>query len=85
MLFTRARVAVFVDGCYWHRCPLHSTAPKNNADWWQHKLAANVARDRDTDRRLAEAGWISLRLWEHEEPRAAADRIVGTVRSRRLT
>src|SRR4051812_7431931 len=55
IVFTRARVAVYVDGCYWHRCPEHGTTPKNNAEWWAAKLQRNVERDRDTDRRLASA------------------------------
>lgn len=73
LVFPRARVAVYVDGCFWHRCPLHATAPKNNAEWWDAKLAGNVARDRDTDACLADAGWRVLRFWEHEDPLAAAD------------
>jgi hypothetical protein len=48
---------VYVDGCFWHSCPEHATVPKNNREWWVEKLAANVARDRDTDRQLREAGW----------------------------
>ncbi|WP_394554600.1 very short patch repair endonuclease [Agromyces sp. MMS24-JH15] len=70
IVFTRARTAVFIDGCFWHGCPEHATHPKRNADYWGPKLAANVERDRDTDRRLEEAGWRVLRYWEHE---AAAD------------
>ncbi len=75
LLFTRAKVAVFVDGCFWHVCPIHSTEPKANAPFWSEKLAANVARDRDTDRRLTEAGWAVVRVWEHELPGAAADHL----------
>jgi DNA mismatch endonuclease (patch repair protein) len=70
--FPGARVAVFVDGCYWHGCPLHGTAPKANAEWWAEKLAANRARDADTDRRLRAAGWRVLRFWEHTDPADAA-------------
>jgi DNA mismatch endonuclease (patch repair protein) len=73
--FPRAHVAVFVDGCFWHSCPEHATVPKNNRDWWQTKLAGNVDRDRDTDRRLTQSGWIVLRVWEHEPASEAADRI----------
>lgn len=80
LLFVGARVAVFVDGCFWHSCPEHGTAPRANAEWWKLKLTANVRRDRDTDRRLVEAGWTSLRVWEHEGL-AAADRIEQAVRS----
>lgn len=78
--FPRLRVAVFVDGCMWHRCPSHGTQPKANADWWRAKLDANVERDRDTDRRLAEAGWTVVRAWEHEDPAAVADRVEAAVR-----
>lgn len=73
--FPTRRVAVFVDGCFWHGCPEHATAPKKNADWWSVKLAANVARDRDTDARLRASGWTVVRIWEHEEPETAARRI----------
>lgn len=80
IVFTRALVAVFVDGCFWHRCPDHSTIPKNNRTWWTAKLDANVARDRDTDRLLGEAGWTVVRIWEHEDPEVAADRVEAAVR-----
>src|SRR4051794_36769834 len=61
LVFTARKVAVFVDGCYWHGCPLHATWPKANAAWWADKLAGNVTRDRDTDRRLHELGWTVVR------------------------
>jgi DNA mismatch endonuclease, patch repair protein len=80
VVFTRKRIAVFVDGCYWHGCPKHGTAPKNNADWWRHKLDANVERDRDTDHRLQMAGWMVVRVWEHDDPKDAADRIEAALR-----
>jgi DNA mismatch endonuclease (patch repair protein) len=75
IVFPRARVAIFVDGCFWHSCPEHATVPKHNQAWWQTKLAGNVDRDRDTDHRLTQSGWIVLRVWEHEPASAAADRI----------
>jgi len=78
--FLNARVAVFVDGCFWHRCPGHGTSPNSNADWWTAKLDGNVARDRDTDARLGSAEWTVLRVWEHEDMAAAAERIAATVR-----
>lgn len=81
--FTRAKVAVFVDGCFWHRCPQHGSMPKNNADWWKTKLATNVERDRATDRELEEAGWLVLRFWEHDDPVEAAPTIEEAVRARR--
>jgi len=80
VVFTRARVAVFVDGCFWHRCPLHSTLPKANADWWLAKLEANVERDRRTDVDLLVDGWNVVRIWEHEDPVDAADLIEALVR-----
>jgi DNA mismatch endonuclease (patch repair protein) len=76
IVFTRRRVAVFCDGCYWHGCPEHGTWPTANAEWWRQKIEANKRRDRDTDARLAEAGWIVIRVWEHEDPDDAAARIV---------
>lgn len=82
IVFTRARVAVLVDGCFWHRCPEHSTIPKANRAWWIEKLDANVARDRDTDARLDVAGWLVIRVWEHEDPVRVADRIEQVVRAR---
>jgi len=73
LVFPRSKVAVYVDGCFWHCCPRHATHPKNNAAWWATKLAANVARDRDTDARLGAAGWVIVRVWEHQKPADAAD------------
>ncbi|MBC2641478.1 MULTISPECIES: very short patch repair endonuclease [unclassified Rhodococcus (in: high G+C Gram-positive bacteria)] len=75
LVFPRRKVAVYVDGCFWHSCPQHATFPKNNAQWWAEKLAGNVTRDRDTDTRLTDAGWTVVRIWEHENPVAAADRV----------
>jgi len=83
IVFGPARVAVMVDGCFWHSCPLHATQPKANAEWWKAKLARNVDRDRDTDERLTEAGWLVIRVWEHENPEDAAREIMTAVKSRR--
>lgn len=69
------RIAVMIDGCFWHRCPKHFQPPKANADWWAEKVARNVERDRETDGRLRELGWCVLRFWEHEDPREVADRL----------
>ncbi|NLU83540.1 very short patch repair endonuclease [Rhodococcus sp. HNM0569] len=80
VVFPGRKVAVFVDGCFWHSCPQHATHPKNNAQWWTDKLAANVTRDRDTDARLREQGWQVVRVWEHEAPQGAADRVEAAVR-----
>lgn len=80
--FTRARVAVFVNGCFWHACPVHATWPANNADWWVEKLRTNVARDEDTDEILAQSGWTVVRVWEHDDVDEVADRISSVVRGR---
>jgi DNA mismatch endonuclease (patch repair protein) len=73
IVFTRQRLAVYVDGCFWHRCPEHGTVPLHNREWWSAKLQANETRDRDTDRRLCEAGWRVVRVWEHLAAAEAAD------------
>ena len=78
--FTKVRVAVFVDGCFWHGCPEHGTKPRSNSEWWRTKLAANRSRDDDTDRLLAELGWTVVRIWEHEPVEIAADRVAAVVR-----
>lgn len=67
IVFSRTRIAVFVDGCFWHRCPIHATTPRANAEWWDAKLDENVRRDRRSDSALREAGWTVLRVWEHEQ------------------
>lgn len=78
--FPRLRVAVFVDGCFWHGCPSHGTTPKANGAWWRDKIAANVARDRDTDTKLEQRGWRVVRVWEHENVEASADRVDAALR-----
>ncbi|MFI6864057.1 very short patch repair endonuclease [Streptomyces sp. NPDC050421] len=83
LVFRPAKVAVFIDGCYWHGYPEHYVAPKTNPGYWSDKVARNVARDRDTDQRLTEAGWLVLRFWEHQDSDVCALRIVDTVRERR--
>lgn len=79
IVFVRAKVAVFVDGCFWHCCPKHRTFPKANASWWSHKLRANRERDLDTNRKLRKAGWRVERVWEHEAAREAAKRILAAL------
>ena len=76
IVFRRQKLAVYVDGCFWHSCPIHATVPKANREWWIGKLAGNVRRDRATDEALVASGWRVVRIWEHEEPREAADRVV---------
>lgn len=65
--FTKAKIAVFVDGCFWHACPLHGSVPKNNREWWEAKLERNATRDRKADQELEAMGWIPLRYWEHDD------------------
>lgn len=76
ILFPRAKIAVFIDGCYWHSCPAHATRPKSNEAWWSGKLEANVARDRETNEHLRKLGWVVLRFWEHEPPAAVVSTIL---------
>ncbi len=83
IVFPRLRIAVFVDGCFWHGCPLHATWPKQNADFWREKIETNRARDGDTDRRLRAEGWEVIRIWEHESPCDAASRVKRSVWARK--
>lgn len=83
LVFPAQRVAVFVDGCYWHGCPEHYVASKSNADYWSVKIARNRERDADTDATLLAAGWQVVRAWQHEDPRSVADAVAAVVRSRR--
>jgi DNA mismatch endonuclease (patch repair protein) len=78
--FPTQRVAIFLYGCFWHGCPMHGTWPKTNADWWREKIETNVRRDRDTNLRLKRAGWKVIRVWEHEDIHAAANRIERSLR-----
>jgi DNA mismatch endonuclease (patch repair protein) len=80
IVFTRRRVAVFVDGCFWHCCPEHQHVPNRNRAYWVPKLAANGNRDRRVDEALIAAGWIVIRVWEHEAAVGAADRVEDLVR-----
>jgi DNA mismatch endonuclease, patch repair protein len=79
-VFRKLRIALFVDGCFWHSCPQHATKPKNNAAFWQKKLAANRARDLLVNRTLRKAGWRVLRIWEHELRPQNQDRCLKRVR-----
>jgi DNA mismatch endonuclease (patch repair protein) len=85
VVFSAAKVAVFVDGCFWHACPIHGTSPKTNAEFWQSKLLRNASRDERVDRELAQMGWLPVRLWEHEvkdDLASCALKIWALVRSR---
>ncbi|WP_432487031.1 very short patch repair endonuclease [Kineococcus sp. SYSU DK018] len=83
LVFPRAKTAVFLDGCFWHGCPVHHTIAKTNASFWAEKVIANRRRDEETTRLLGEAGWTVLRFWEHEDPEAAARVVEGVVRHAR--
>lgn len=82
VVFARAKVAVFLNGCYWHGCRSHASWPKSNAEWWREKIEQNRRRDRSVDATLRSAGWKVLRIWEHEDPETAASKIEKVVVSR---
>lgn len=82
IVFTRARVAVFVDGCFWHRCPVHGSEPRANREWWARKFEENVERDRVHDAVLKDAGWLVLRVWEHEALSDMVGRVVSVLACR---
>lgn len=81
IVFTAKRVAVFVDGCFWHCCPSHGTTPRTNADYWLPKLARNVERDREVTEALQDEGWLVIRVWEHEDPVDATAAMVTLISS----
>nr|WP_245793848.1 very short patch repair endonuclease [Buchananella hordeovulneris] len=80
LLFTRVRVAVFIDGCFWHRCPALFTMPATNTDFWDAKIGHNRQRDADTTAALGDRGRVVLRFWKREKPLSVAYRIVEAVR-----
>lgn len=82
IVFTRARIAVFVDGCYWHGCPDHHQPSKSNVSYWRAKIDRNQERDRENDAALKSAGWTVLRFWEHDDPAEAAEAIALAVGAR---
>lgn len=77
--FTKRKVVVQVDGCFWHGCPEHGVMPGRNCDWWNWKIERNRARDRDTDEKLAALGWTVIHVWEHEEVATAAERVLAAL------
>ena len=81
VVFPRARVAVFIDGCFWHGCPEHFVASKSNTSYWSEKLARNISRDRRDDTHLAANGWRVVRVWEHETPDAVLAKVQAAVRA----
>ena len=84
IVFRKARVAVFIDGCFWHGCPTHYRKPNANSRYWSDKLEGNRRRDLDTNRLLRDAGWTILRFWEHEPPEEVASRVEECLRFNRL-
>jgi DNA mismatch endonuclease (patch repair protein) len=82
MVFTKAKIAVFLDGCFWHGCPEHHTKSATNAAYWAEKVMRNRERDAETDRLFVEAGWAVIRVWEHEDPIESAGRVAEQVRAR---
>lgn len=80
IVFSRKKVAIFVDGCFWHKCPIHYQAPTTNADFWERKIEKNVERDQLTNIKLADTGWTVIRIWEHEI-RQDLDATVGRILS----
>lgn len=83
LVFTRWKLAVFVDGCFWHRCAEHGRVPKTNPSYWVPKLQANVERDRRANAALSDEGWAVLRIWEHEDLHTAVDLVEAALRKRR--
>lgn len=82
IVFTRQKLAVYIDGCFWHGCPIHATWPKKNARFWKEKIEANRERDHRATTQLEESGWTVMRIWEHEEPESTVDRIVAVLDTR---
>lgn len=80
IVFTKVRLAVFVDGCFWHGCPDHGTWPKSNAEFWKQKIEANRIRDKETDDLLKAKEWTVIRVWEHEDPEVVVRRIARVYR-----
>jgi DNA mismatch endonuclease, patch repair protein len=83
VVFTKQKLAVFIDGCYWHGCPSHGTTPATNTEYWSSKVAANRRRDQDTNDRLGAAGWCVARYWEHEPAETVAADIMRRLRNMR--
>jgi DNA mismatch endonuclease (patch repair protein) len=83
LVFPRAQVVVFVDGCFWHGCSQHFQMPVQNRAYWEAKILGNARRDAETDAALRAAGWLPFRVWEHEDPADAAIRVAAAVAARR--
>jgi DNA mismatch endonuclease (patch repair protein) len=83
VVFPTERIAVFIDGCYWHGCSEHGSIPKRNAVYWRAKIERNQARDERNDAALSSAGWVVIRAWEHEPVQLIADRVAEAIGARR--
>ncbi|MFI9449523.1 very short patch repair endonuclease [Amycolatopsis sp. NPDC052450] len=79
IVFTKERLAIFVDGCFWHGCEKHHRPARKNSEFWRRKISANIQRDTETNQLLADEGWTVIRCWEHEDPTTVADRVVATL------
>ena len=80
IVFPKLRIAIYIDGCFWHGCPEHYTPPKSNAEYWHPKIARNRARDAETSDSLRSLGWLVLRYWEHENADSIAEQVANEVR-----
>lgn len=85
IVFSGPRIAIFIDGCFWHGCPRHATWPKQNVEFWRSKIIANQKRDKDTDSRLRADGWKVIRVWAHESPAEIGEMVAKEVRKRTKT
>ncbi|OBA39740.1 very short patch repair endonuclease [Rhodococcus sp. 852002-51564_SCH6189132-a] len=84
VVFRPTKIALFIDGCFWHGCPTHGrTVTKSNSEYWREKMARNRERDRDTDRILTAEGWTVIRAWEHEDPIQVAERTLAVINDKR--
>lgn len=82
IIFRPERIAIFIDGCFWHGCPMHGTQAKANAEFWRLKIKRNQERDLDTTKKLEECGWKVIRIWEHEDPEEAAQKIYNLIKDK---
>jgi DNA mismatch endonuclease (patch repair protein) len=82
IVIRRAKVALFIDGCFWHKCPQHWKPPKRHAAWWTDKVETTARRDRETSKMLQQSGWLVIRAWEHESAELVASRVVQAVQER---
>lgn len=83
VLIREGKIAIFVDGCFWHGCPIHGTQAKANAEFWADKIKRNQERDLDTNEHLEAAGWTVIRIWEHEDPNDAAKQIADIIKEKK--